>query len=99
MKIHSVFDPEFKPYGQIVAGLEDAVQEILKVLAETPVPAGTGVFLREGGLGYRAAHLPGKESQGWAERKEKGGAWKNRGKNRKILAAQGKWERRKVIRN
>ena len=32
MKIHSVFDPEFKPYGQIVDGMEDTVTEILSVL-------------------------------------------------------------------
>ena len=42
MKIYSVFDPEFKPYGQIVKGLDDAVQEILAGLAETPLPDGVG---------------------------------------------------------
>lgn len=42
MKIYSVFDPEFKPYGQIVTGLEDTVQEILAALATTPCPEGTG---------------------------------------------------------
>ena len=42
MKIYSVFDPEFKPYGQIVKGLDDAVQEILVGLAETPLPDGVG---------------------------------------------------------
>ena len=36
MKIYSVFDPEFKPYGQIVTGMEDTVQEILTALATTP---------------------------------------------------------------
>lgn len=41
MKIYSVFDPEFKPYGQIVTGMEDTVQEILAALATTPCPAGT----------------------------------------------------------
>jgi len=41
MKIYSVFDPEFKPYGQIVTGLEDTVQEILAALATTPCPEGT----------------------------------------------------------
>ena len=40
MKIYSVFDPEFKPYGQIVTGLEDTVQEILTALATTPCPEG-----------------------------------------------------------
>ena len=42
MKLYSVFDPEFKPYGQIVTGLDDAVKEILTGLAETPLPAGVG---------------------------------------------------------
>ena len=34
MKIYSVFDPEFKRYGQIVEGLEDARAEILEALAD-----------------------------------------------------------------
>lgn len=42
MKIYSVFDPEFKPYGQVVNGLEDAKTEILEALAKTPLPEGTG---------------------------------------------------------
>ncbi len=42
MKIYSVFDPEFKPYGQIVEGLEEAKGEILAVLANTPLPEATG---------------------------------------------------------
>ena len=42
MKIYSVFAPEFKPYGQIVTGMEDTVQEILAALATTPCPEGTG---------------------------------------------------------
>ena len=42
MKIYSVYDPEFKPYGQIVEGMEDAVREILNVLKDTPLPEGTG---------------------------------------------------------
>ena len=37
MKIYSVFDREFKPYGQIVKGLDETVQEILEGLAQTPV--------------------------------------------------------------
>lgn len=40
MKIHSVFDPEFKRYGQVVTGLDDAVQQILTALEKTPLPAG-----------------------------------------------------------
>lgn len=42
MKIYSVYDPEFKSYGQIVEGMEDAVQEILGELQNTPLPEGTG---------------------------------------------------------
>ena len=42
MKIHSVFDPEFKPYGQIVTGLDETVQEILAALRTTPLPEGVG---------------------------------------------------------
>ena len=42
MKIHSVYDPEFKRYGQVVTGLEDAVQEILTALEATPLPEGVG---------------------------------------------------------
>ena len=34
MKIYSVFDPEFKPYGQIVTGLEDTVQAALAQIEE-----------------------------------------------------------------
>ena len=44
MKIHSVFDPAFKPYGQIVTGLEDAAAQITASLAQTPMP--------ETGVGY-----------------------------------------------
>jgi len=40
MKVYSVFDPEFKPYGQIVTGLDETVKEILEALAATPVTAG-----------------------------------------------------------
>lgn len=40
MKIYSVFDPEFKPYGQVVDGLEEAVREILDVLKDAPQGAG-----------------------------------------------------------
>ena len=36
MKIYSVFDPEFKPYCQIVDGMEETVQEILSVLKDAP---------------------------------------------------------------
>lgn len=36
MKFYSVFDPEFKPYGQVVKSLDETVQEILEALATTP---------------------------------------------------------------
>lgn len=42
MHIYSVFDPEFNAYGQIVTGLDDAVQEILNTLKDTPLPEGVG---------------------------------------------------------
>ena len=41
IKIYSVNDPEFVSYGRVVTGLEDAKQEILAALAETPLPAAT----------------------------------------------------------
>lgn len=41
MKIYSVNDPEFKPYGRVVTGLETAKTEILTALASTPLPAAT----------------------------------------------------------
>lgn len=47
MKIYSVYDPEFKPYGQIVEGMEDTVQEILNALSTTPLPEGTGYVPEE----------------------------------------------------
>lgn len=36
MKFYSVYDPEFKAYGQVVTGLDDTVKEILAALATTP---------------------------------------------------------------
>ena len=36
MVFYSVYDPEFKPYGQIVDGMADTVQEILNVLKDAP---------------------------------------------------------------
>lgn len=41
MKIYSVYDEEFKDYGQIVDGMEDTVKEILDTLKYTPLPDGT----------------------------------------------------------
>ena len=42
MKILSVFDPEFKPYGKVVTGMEQTCAEILKALESTPLPEGVG---------------------------------------------------------
>lgn len=42
MKIYSVYDKEFKPFGQVVTGLEEAVAEICLALKETPLPHGVG---------------------------------------------------------
>lgn len=36
MEIYSVFDPEFKPYGQVVTGMDDTVAELLRVLKDAP---------------------------------------------------------------
>ena len=41
MEILSVFDPEFKSYGQVVSGMDESVQEILMVLENAPLPDGT----------------------------------------------------------
>ncbi|MBQ0001443.1 MAG: DUF4867 family protein [Clostridiales bacterium] len=42
MTIYSVFDPEFKPYGQVFNGIDDACAEIIEALKKTPLPEGTG---------------------------------------------------------
>ncbi len=42
MKVYSIYDPEFRAYGQVVAGLDDSVSEILGALADTPLPEGVG---------------------------------------------------------
>ena len=42
MKIYSVYDKEFKPFGQVVEGLEETVAEICCALKETPLPEGVG---------------------------------------------------------
>ena len=42
MTVYSVHDPEFIPYGRVITGLEDAVEQILPALAQVPVPEGTG---------------------------------------------------------
>ena len=38
MKIYSVFDPEFKPYGRVVTRLEASVNQIYEALQTLPVP-------------------------------------------------------------
>lgn len=40
MMIYSVYDEEFKAYGKVVTGLQEAVSEILEVLKDTPLPEG-----------------------------------------------------------
>ena len=50
MKIYSVFDPAFKPYGQVVQGMDTAIAEILEELKKTPVPEGVGYVPEEAGL-------------------------------------------------
>ena len=40
MKIYSVYDNAFKPYGRVVEGVEDAISQILPVLADTPITEG-----------------------------------------------------------
>lgn len=50
MKIYSVYDPEFMPYGQIVEGMEETIQEILNVLKNTPLPEATGYVPEEPSL-------------------------------------------------
>ena len=42
MKIYSVFDAEFAPYGQVVTGLEETVGEIVEALKKTPLPENVG---------------------------------------------------------
>ena len=40
MKIYSVFEPEFKPYGQVVTGMDETVAELLSVLKDAPQGSG-----------------------------------------------------------
>ncbi len=53
MKIYSVYDPQFKPYGQIVEGMEEAIRQILPALAESSMP--------ESGVSYVAEFAPMQE--------------------------------------
>ena len=50
MKLYSVNDEEFSPYGRIVEGVEDAVGEILPVLRELPLPENVGYVPEEPAL-------------------------------------------------
>ena len=50
MKIFSVTDPEFKPYGRVVTGLDTAKAEILAGLANTPLPAATDYVAEDAAL-------------------------------------------------
>lgn len=50
MKSYSVSDPEFKPYGRIVSGLDAAKQEILVTLANTPLPDATDYVAEDAAL-------------------------------------------------
>ncbi len=50
MHIYSAADPQFKPYGRIVTGLEDAAKEICRVLETTPLPEGVGYVPEEAAL-------------------------------------------------
>lgn len=50
MKIHSVYDPVFKSYGQIVEGMDDAIAQILDVLKETSLPDATAYVAEDPAL-------------------------------------------------
>ena len=50
MKIFPVTDPEFKPYGRVVTGLDTAKAEILAALANTPLPAATNYVAEDAAL-------------------------------------------------
>ncbi len=41
MKIYSVYDPEFREYGQVVDGMEDVAKMVTAALEKTPLPEGT----------------------------------------------------------
>lgn len=50
MKIYSVYDPEFKHYGQLVEGLEDTIRQILEVLKQKPLPQGVDYVAEDADL-------------------------------------------------
>lgn len=47
MKIYSIYDPQFKPYGQVVDGLDESVKEILAVMKTTPLLEGVSYVPEE----------------------------------------------------
>ena len=47
MKFYSVFDPEFKAYGQVVTGMDDTLAQILKAMKALPVPEAVGYVPEE----------------------------------------------------
>lgn len=60
MKIFSVTDPEFKPYGRVVTGLDTAKAEILAALANTPLPAATDYVAEDAALQELPAAVEGR---------------------------------------
>lgn len=81
MKIYSVNDAEFKSYGRVVTGFEEAKTEILQTLARTPLPEGTDYKAEDPDLQALAA-------TGWVSRHLYGGmpvqmGWCN-GHNRRL---------------
>lgn len=47
MKFYSVFDPEFKAYGQVVSGMDATIEELLEAMKALPVPEGVGYVPEE----------------------------------------------------
>ena len=47
MKFYSVFDPEFKAYGQVVTGMDDTLAQILEAMKALPVPEAVGYVPEE----------------------------------------------------
>lgn len=81
MKIYSVNDAEFKSYGRVITGFEEAKTEILQTLARTPLPEGTDYKAEDPDLQALAA-------TGWVSRHLYGGmpvqmGWCN-GHNRRL---------------
>ncbi len=50
MKIYSVLDPEFIPYGRVITGMEESIKSILEVLETTPLPEAVGYVPEEPAL-------------------------------------------------